>query len=257
MNEQNTDETPHEKLPEILDVPAGAPFDWIKRGWQDMLASRFRGVFYGAVFVLMGYAITWIYATKWQLTMGLIGGFFLMGPFLCSGLFDLSRQLERGEKLSLFKSLFCWSRNLAGTGFFAIMLAFAMIVWARVSIVLFALVSTTSFPTLQGVLSMIFSAENPQFLLIWAGIGFLFASIVFAISVVSMPMLLDRSGDTFVAVFSSVRSLLANPKPVYLWAFLVVLIIGASLLLGFIPLLITAPLIGHATWHAYRDLVAR
>lgn len=242
-------------MPAIRQLDAKAPLSWLQRGWQDLLATRFKGCVYGLVFVLMGYAIVWVYATRWQLTMGLIGGFFLMGPFLCTGIYDLSRQQEKYGKASLVKSLTCWSRNLAGLAFFAIILTFAMIVWARVSLILFALSSTTSFPTVEGVLSLIFSFQNPQFLALWAGVGFIFASFVFAISVISAPMMLDRTSDTFMAIFCSVRSLHANPRPLYFWAVLVVVIIGLSLAAGFIPLLITAPVIGHATWHAYRDLV--
>jgi len=130
-----------------------------------------------------------------------------------------------------------------------------MIVWARVSLILFALTSNTSFPTIQGILQQIFSFGNPQFLLLWGGVGFLFASVVFAIGVISAPMMLDRSADTLASVFSSVRSVHANLKAMYLWAAIIVIVIGLSLLAGFIPLLVTAPIIGHATWHAYRDLV--
>lgn len=242
-------------LPVIRKLDGNAPLRWLKKGWEDLLATRFKGVFYGAVFVLMGYAIVLIYATKWQLTMGLVGGFFIMGPFLCTGLYDLSRQQQRHGKASLLKSMTCWTRNAGSIAFFAIVITFAMIVWARVSIILFALASTTSFPTLQGVLQMIFSFENPQFVILWCGVGFVFASIVFAIGVIAVPMMLDRESDTFMAVFSSVRSVHANPSALYLWAAVVVIIIGLSLAAGFIPLLVTAPIIGHATWHAYKDLV--
>lgn len=250
-------EEPAPALPAIQKVSDNAPASWLKLGWKDFVNTRFQGAFYGLVFVLMGYAIAWVYATKWQLTMGLMGGFFLMGPFLCSGIYDLSRQYERTGKASLLSSMTCWTRNTGSVAFFAIILTFAMIVWARVSLILFALSSTTSFPTLQGVLKQIFSFQNPQFLLLWAGVGFVFASIVFALGVISAPMMLDRKSDTLAAVFSSVRSVHANPKALYLWAVIVVFVIGLSLLAGFIPLLVTAPVIGHATWHAYRDLVAR
>ena len=246
---------PPPPLPVIRKVPNDAPIQWLKKGWSDFVNTRFQGAFYGLVFVLMGYAIAWVYATKWQLTMGLIGGFFLMGPFLCSGIYDLSRQYEREGKASLIKSLTCWLRNPGSLAFFAIILTFAMIVWARVSLILFALTSNTSFPTVQGVLQQIFSLQNPQFLLIWGGVGFVFASIVFAIGVIAAPMMLDRASDTLASVFSSVRSVHANPKAMYVWAALIVVVIGLSLAAGFIPLLITAPIIGHATWHAYRDLM--
>lgn len=248
---------PPGELPGINRISPSAPLDWLKRGWGDLVATRFVGLFYGAAFVAMGYAITWIYATRWQLTMGLIGGFFLMGPFVCTGLYELSRQRDRGQPISLFASLFCWRRNLGSIALFAVALTFLMIVWARVSVILFALASTTDFPTLQGVLKAIFSPDNAGFLLPWMGVGFVFASLVFAVGVIAVPLMLDRDIDAPWAMFTSARCLLSNPRPLYFWASLVVLIIGTSLALGFVPLLVTAPLVGHATWHAYRDLVTR
>ena len=256
MQVDRSDEPLPPPMPDVNVVASDAPVRWLKSGWKDFSDTSFKGAFYGLVFVVMGYAITWIYANQWQLTMALIGGFFLMGPFICTGIYDLSRQYETDGKASLRASLTCLKRNGGSLAFFAIVLAFAMIVWARVSLVLFALSSTTNFPDLKGVLQQIFSIDNPGFLLLWMGVGFIFASIVYAIGVIAAPMMLDRKSETFAAVFSSVRSVHANPKPMYLWAAMIVVIIGLSLLAWFIPLLVTAPLIGHATWHAYRDLVA-
>lgn len=246
---------PPRPRPVIAHVPSNAPLAWLSRGWDDLRATRFVGVFYGAAFVAMGYAVAWVYATRWQLTMGLVGGFFLMGPFVCAGLYELSRQRARGERTSLLASLGCIGRNPGSIALFAVLLTFLMIVWARVSVILFALLSTTDFPTLQGVLGAIFSFDNAGFIVLWFGIGFLFASLVFAVGVVSVPMMLDRDSDTLEAVFTSARALAANPRALYLWAATVVVVIGASLALGLLPLLVTAPLIGHATWHAYVDLV--
>jgi uncharacterized membrane protein len=233
-----------------------SPFEWLARGHADMRATRYAGTFYGALFALMGLAVTSIYEVKWQLTMGLVAGFFLVGPFVCCGIYWLSRQVGAGERPSLSASLTCWRRNPAGIGFFAAIVTFAMIVWARVSVVIFALFSTRDFPTLQGVLKQIFALTNLPFVGVWLGVGFVFASLVFAISVVSVPLMLDRDSDTMMSVFASVQALWANPGPLYLWAALIVAIIGASLAFGMVALVITAPLVGHATWHAYRDLIA-
>lgn len=253
MNAAHADVRPASPVPRRIGV--GAPLTWLARGWADLRGSAFAGTFYGAVFALMGLAITAIYEFRWQLTMGLIAGFFLVAPFVCCGIYWLSRQLGRGERASLVESLTCWRRNPSGVGFFAAILTFAMIVWARVSIVIFALFSTRDFPTLQGVLKQVFAFSNLPFVGVWFGVGFVFASLVFAISVVSVPMMLDRDSDTMMAVFTSVRALWTNPLPLYLWAALIVAIIGASLVSGMVGLVVTAPLIGHATWHAYRDLV--
>jgi uncharacterized membrane protein len=240
---------------QVREVGLASPFVWLARGHADMRATGYAGSFYGALFALMGLGITTIYEVKWQLTMGLVAGFFLVGPFVCCGIYWLSRQVAAGERPSLVASLTCWRRNPAGIGFFAAIITFAMIVWARVSVVIFALFSARDFPTLQGVLKQIFAATNLPFVGVWFGVGFVFASLVFAVSVVSVPMMLDRNSDTMMSIFASVKVLWTNPGPLYLWAALIVLIIGASLVLGMIPLVVTAPLIGHATWHAYRDLI--
>lgn len=245
------------QIPAIRRVPATAAFRWLALGWNDLQATGFRGCFYGIVFACMGLLLSSVYQTHWQFTMGVTAGFFLMGPFICAGLYELSRQRARGEVVHLGDSLVCWKRNPGSIGFFAAILTFAMIVWARVSVVMFALFSTTDFPTMQGVIYSIFSLSNTEFLLAWGGVGFIFASLVFSISVISVPLMLDRRTDTMMAIFGSVRTLFVNTATVYLWAMLIVIIIGLSLALWFVPLVITAPLIGHATWHAYQDMMER
>lgn len=243
-------------MPEVRSIGMDAPFRWLAAGVEDMFATRLRASFYGLMFMLMGFAIAAVYETRWQLTMGLTAGFFLIGPFVFCGIYWLSRQHERNEKPGLTASLFCWKENPKSIGFFAAILTFLMVVWARVSVVIFALFSTGDFPTMQGMIVQIFSMSNMPFVIAWFGVGFVFASIAFAISVVSVPLMLDRNTDTMIALFTSVRALWLNPLPLYLWAALIVALIGLSLVLSFVPLLLTAPLVGHATWHAYRDLIA-
>jgi uncharacterized membrane protein len=237
-------------------LPLTAPIQWLRGGWHDMLCAGLRGAWYGACFAVMGYLISYVYGSLWQATMGLTAGFFLMGPFICTGIYELSRQREKGEGYNLVKSWWAWLRNWKSIGFFAAMLTFFMIVWARVSVVIFALFASHDYPTVQSMLQQIVSMQNLEFILVWLCVGFVFASLVFAISVVSVPLLLDRGTDTLEAVFSSARALWSNPGTCLVWGLLIVMIIGGSLLL-FMPLLIvTAPWIGHATWRAYRALVA-
>jgi uncharacterized membrane protein len=236
-------------------LPVGSAFRWLLEGFEEMQRTGFRGLFYGLVFVVMGYAIEGVYDNLWQMTMGLTAGFFLMGPFICCGIYDLSRQKERGFKPNLSASTLSWMRNWKSIAFFAAMLTFFMIVWARVSVVLFALFGAHNYPELHDMIAKIISLENLEFLLVWAGVGFIFASLVFAISVVSVPMLLDRGSDTMDAVFTSVKALWANPLAMLVWAVTIVVILGLSLAV-FMPLLIfTAPLVGHATWRVYKTLV--
>ena len=237
------------------DLPLFSPFTWLGKGFADMRASYFAGCFYGLVFVMLGFALSTVYANYWKATMGLTASFFLLGPIVCTGIYDLSRQLQNSETLSLPQSMKAWLPNWKMMGFFAIILTFLMIVWARVSIVMFALFAEHEYPQLQNLISQIVSLKNIEFLTAWTCVGAVFASLAFAISVVSVPMLLDRSTDTLEAIFTSANALWNNTLVCLVWASLIVCLIGLALVF-FKPLLIfTAPLIGHATWHAYQALV--
>lgn len=241
----------------VQPIPTTAAFEFLAAGWKDMRATGYRGVVYGVIFVVMGYAIQMVYDNLWQMTMGLTAGFFLLGPFLCCGIYDLSRQHDRGYKPNISVSTLSWARNWKSIAFFAAILTFFMIVWARVSVVLFALFGTHNYPDLKQMIAKIISLDNLEFLIVWSGVGFVFASLVFAISVISVPMLLDRGTDTMESIFASAKALWSNPSAMLVWALSIAVIIGVGLIF-FLPLLaITAPLIGHATWHAYKRLAAR
>jgi uncharacterized membrane protein len=160
-----------------------------------------------------------------------------------------------GGQISIRQSLKSWSRNWKSIAFFAAILTFLMIVWARVSVVLFALFATHDYVDVTGMLMKITSVSNLPFLMFWTGVGFVFASLVFAISVVSMPMMLDRDADTIEAIAASAIALWQNPAAMLTWAVLIALLIGSSLVLFLPALAITAPLVGHTTWKVYKALV--
>jgi uncharacterized membrane protein len=241
----------------VQPIPTTAAFEFLAAGWKDMRATGYRGVVYGVIFVVMGYAIQLVYENLWQMTMGMTAGFFLLGPFLCCGIYDLSRQHDRGYKPNVSASTLSWSRNWKSIAFFAAILTFFMIVWARVSVVLFALFGAHNYPDLRQMIAKVVSLDNLEFLIVWSGVGFVFASLVFAISVISVPMLLDRGTDTMESIFASAKALWNNPGAMLIWALSIAVIIGVGLIF-FLPLVaITAPLIGHATWHAYKRLAPR
>jgi uncharacterized membrane protein len=237
-------------------VPVSAPFEWLARGWSDLRRAPAASLFYGLVFALMGWLIHVVFRHMVELTSSLTAGFLLLGPFLATGLYDISRSLERGQTPRFASTLTAWRANLGAFSLYALILTIIMLVWARASLVTFALFFSTGMPTLQGFIGQVVSVEHLDFLLTYFAIGALFAAIVFAVSVVSVPMMLDRGTDTVVAALTSVRALFANFIALTVWALLIVVLVGAGFASLFLGLVIVVPLIGHATWHAYRDLVA-
>ncbi len=236
-------------------MPPTAIFGLLSDGWRDMRATGFKGVAYGIVFVLMGYAIAEVYRQVWQVTMGLTAAFFLMGPFICCGIYDLSRQLAQGGRADLRASLSCWARNWKSIAFFAATLTFFMIVWARISVVIFALFAKHTYPTLTDMIGNILSGGNLEFLLVWGVAGLAFASLVFATSVVSMPMMLDRDADTMESIGASAITLWNNTGAMLVWALTITVLIGFSLVFFLPSLAFTATLVGHTTWKVYKALV--
>jgi uncharacterized membrane protein len=240
----------------IKAVPPSAPLSWLARGWADLRRAPAASLFYGVVFALMGWLIHLVFQHMVEMVSALTAGFLLLGPFLATGLYDISRSLERGRAPRLAESLTAWRSNLGAFSLYALILTIITLVWARASLVTFALFFSTGMPTLQGFVGQIVSIEHLDFLLAYFAVGALFAAIVFAVSVVSVPMMLDRGTDTVVAALTSVRALFANFGPLTFWALLIVVIVGLGFATLFIGLIVAVPLIGHATWHAYRDLVA-
>jgi uncharacterized membrane protein len=243
-------------FPAIRRVPVSAPFGWLARGAADLRRAPAASLAYGVAFATMGALITLVFRHAYELTSALTAGFLLVGPFLATGLYDISRRLERGDAVRLRDTATVWRANLGAFSLFALLLTIIMLVWARASLVTFALFFSSGMPTLKSFLAQVVSIEHVDFLITYFAVGAVFATIVFAVSVVSVPMMLDRGTDTIVAALTSVRALFANPLALLVWALLIVLIIGAGLATFFLGLVVAAPLIGHATWHAYRALVA-
>jgi uncharacterized membrane protein len=242
-------------FPKIRRVAISAPLRWIGAGWRDFRRAPAASGFYGAAFALMGWLIYLVFSHAYEYTSALTAGFLLVGPFVATGLYDISRRLERGETVALRSTLTAWRTNVGAFSLFALVLTVILLVWARASLVTFALFFSTGMPTLSGFLQRVVSLEHLDFLLTYLAVGLVFAAIVFSVSVVSVPMMLDRGTDTIVAALTSVRALAENPVVLTVWALLIVLLIGIGFATLFAGLVVTAPIVGHATWHAYRDLV--
>jgi uncharacterized membrane protein len=242
-------------LPEVRRVDLGAPLRWLAQGWSDFLVAWRASVVYGAVFALMGWLVILVFRNAYEYVWGLTTGFLLVGPFLSIGLYDLSRRRERGQSMKLATILTVWRPNLGSIGMFALVLGVLLLVWSRASLVVIAVFFPSEMPSLERFMANALAIENLEFLLAYFVVGGFFAALVFAIAVVSVPMMLDRNTDGIVASLTSLRACRDNAAAMIVWAGLIATIVGAGFLLWFVGLVVAVPVIGHATWHAYRELV--
>lgn len=258
MNESDATVDAPRVRPLIRIAPPGAPWCWIARGFADMRAAPWPSLFYGAMFAAMGAALRGFVHVV-ALELALVTGFLLVGPFLAVGLYDISRALASRRPVVLSHTLVAWQANAPSIGFYALILALLLAVWVRVSVVVVALFFTSELPQEGSLLAQLASSpEGWVFMASYASAGAGFALLVFATSVVSVPMLLDWHGmDTLTAMITSFQALQANFRVMLFWAGAIVILVGAGVATWYVGLVFTAPLVGHASWHAYRDTVGR
>jgi uncharacterized membrane protein len=248
-------EEPRSVLPEVRRVSMGAPFRWLARGWDDFRAAWKASAFYGAVFAGMGWLVALVFRHAYEYVWALTTGFLLVGPFLAIGLYELSRRRERGEPPWLAPTLDAWRPNVGSIGIFALVLGVLLLVWSRASLVVIAVSFPNEMPSLERFMANVLSLDHLEFLVAYFAVGGFFAALVFAISVVSVPMMLDRDTDGVVAALTSLRACRQNVGPMLVWAALIALVVGLGFLLWFVGLVVAVPVIGHATWHGYRGVV--
>lgn len=236
-------------------VDAAAPFRWIKLGFDDLRASPGPSFFYGACFAIMGFIFLFALRDRPHYFAAVTAGFMLLGPALAIGLYDLSRRRERGEPAALTPTLTAWRDNLSNIALFSLVLIVIYLIWSRASLVTFALFFSGPLPDVRSMMVQVLRLDNLGFLLIWLGVGGLFALLVFAISIVTIPLMLDRKVDAITAALLSMRVLARNPGAMAMWAAIIAWLGSASLLMWLVGIVIAGPLLGHATWHAYRDLI--
>lgn len=239
---------------ELAPLSFADPWRWLAAGWRDFRRAPGIGLFYGGCFALMGWLLLKVFEYSPAWTLALSAGFLLVGPFLCLGLYDVSHKLERGEKPDFGQSLTAWDTRMGTMAIFGTVLLVLEMVWARASLVVFAL-SFDGMPDFKGSLVKLVDPENVEFIIAYTGVGSIFAGMIYAVSVVSMPMILDRQTDAISAGLTSIRLCLAQPGVMLLWGVLITLLVVVAMLPGFLGLLVVGPVLGHASWHAYRAAV--
>lgn len=246
-------------VPEIRKVGLERPWQWLAAGWNDLVRSPRVSLAFGLVFALGGYALSlglWLGGMVY-LVLPLAAGFMIVGPVLATGLYEVSRLHARGEPVTFRAALRAFARSprqLAVMGFVLLLL---LLTWIRLAIMIFMLYWGLTPPSFEDLIVNTFlKPESLPFLVFGTAVGAVFAAIAFSISVVSIPMLLDPRVDVITAVVTSVRAVRENPAAMLLWAALIVGFVGVGIATLYLGLIVAMPLVGHATWHARRDLVA-
>lgn len=231
------------------------PLRWVARGVNDMVNAPGISSFYGVCFWILALALGWVFRAKPEYAMSIASGCLLVGPFLAMGLYDTSRRREAGLPPDLGQSITCWDTHMGSMGMLVLVLIVLELLWGRASLVVFAVFFHTGLPSTTGVVRAIFNPENWEFVLAYLSVGSVFATLVFSSMVVSIPMILDRDTDALTAGITSIRVVLQNPGVMLLWGIIISVLVGLSLWSWGAGLLVVGPVLGYASWHAYRAAI--
>ena len=243
---------------EIRRVPATRAIVWLQRGWDDFRHIKGASMAHGALITALGAILLMLGSSHAYLVAAAISGYLLVGPIMTTGLCELSRRRAGGEKTTFDESLHGMTRNPEGLAYFGVVLAIVAAAWFVLSGVVLQSTLHTSAPSLGNALwgSLSDVVSRPQ-VLAYIGSGAVLAAVVFTLSVVSVPLIIDRHASALDAMWISIKVTFWNLPAMIVWAAFIV----ALTVIGFAPylfgMIIVAPVLGHATWHAYRDLIGQ
>ena len=247
------------KAPAIRSITVDDITASLREGADDFRAMPGFGMAIGAVFAAGGIAMLWL---AWSLDMvvlvfPMLAGFALVGPFAAMGLYEASRRRDAGQTVQL-SDIFAVRRATTSVNIFFLgfILMFALFVWLRVALLIFALFYGLSGVTLEALLYDVFSTTRGfTFLLVGNAVGAAFAFVVFSITVVSFPYMLERDVDPVTAVALSVSAVAKNFMPLAGWALFIGVALAVSWAPFFLGLIVVLPVLGHATWRLYRRMI--
>lgn len=245
-------------LPGIRQVGITAPLRWLAAGASDFRHAWPLSLPYGIAIALIGYALTHLAGAAPHLALTLMSGFLFVAPLAATVFYFLSHLREHHHHLpGPLMPLLSWRHNPVSLGLVALMLMFVLSVWERLSAILVGLfLNNSGIGSLTELVSpRVF--EHLDFAVAYLAFGGALAVIVFSLTVVSLPMLLHRKTDFATAIVTSVHATRANILPLLGWGVLLAVLVAIGFATQFLALALLFPLLGHASWHAYRDLIER
>ncbi len=231
----------------------------LREGLRDFQKAPLYGLFFGLCYAAFGWFILLLLFRYDAGAYGypLMTGFALVAPFAAAGLYEVSRRLERHEALSWGAVLGCvFGRGGKAIGIMAVVTTFSYIIWLDIAAALYVMFFGLKPLRMPGLIEAILTTPTGfVFFAVGNTVGAVIAFLVFSIMVVSLPIVFDRQVDFVTAMITSVKSVIANPKPMLLWCAIIGVLLGLSLLSVFLGLVVVLPVLGHTTWHLYRRVV--
>ena len=228
------------------ELERGAPLKWLRAGWQDFRSAPGLSLAWGGFCWILSTVVT-VAAWKiggWVLLLSVLSGFIFVAPLLAFGMYSVSRQLCLGNKPTLAWTLKAARKPFTNSMVFTLVLLIIFLLWARAGTMVHIF-----FPS-DGTVKL----ENlALYLGVGSAIGSIFASICFAASVFSLPFIANRDADVITAVVSSINAVLRNRWVMFRWALLIVFLTALGFATALVGFALIIPLLGYATWHAYRD----
>lgn len=263
------DDGNHDLIPEIVPplpvenrlaraLPRNTAMTWLRQGWSDLWTNPLPSLLYGLGVFIASALVVWL-LLRFNLDYALfpaLAGFMVVGPLIANGLYVKSRNLEQGKPTSFADMIFVRPRSIASSFMVGVILLMLFLLWNRAAVVIWALFfGIQPFPGMDQILPTLFTTPTGWALLLIGGaVGALFAAFSFAISVFSVPMLLEERTDALSALGISMAMVWNNLPVMIVWGAIVLLLFLLAVATGFVGLIIIFPLLGHGTWHAYRAL---
>lgn len=247
-------------LPEVKKVTGQVIATALYNGLSDFRSAPAFGLFFGAVYALGGlfilFALT-VLGQRWMIFPVAIG-FPLIGPFIAAGLYEVSRQLENGNKPSwkeVMTVIFRQQRREMGWMAFITLFIFWMWMY-QIRLLLAIFLGKTTFSTVPAFVTTVTTTpEGMAFLMVGTVVGLILSLILYSVTVIAMPMLLDRDVDFITAMITSVKTVVENPVPMLIWGVVITALAVVGMMSMFIGLIVILPVLGHTAWHLYRHAV--
>lgn len=232
-----------------------APGRWLALGWRDFVRNPRPGLMHGALLAGVGWFLVGVAGHQFWWLVGAFSGFLLVAPVLAVGLYEVSRLAAAGKTMSCTDVWRIWVSGDRRLMLFGFLLAVAGTGWMLTSAGLITLWSPTPIHSPTDFFNDVVLGESPGLFEVWLLMGALLAAPVFASSVMTMPMLLDRRITVWEAVGKSWRVVATYPAVMALWAVLIALAVGMGFLTALLGLFVVVPVVGHASWHAYAHVM--